>query len=67
VIVCPGNSVVPQRKPGEKAISASLTSSNGKVLEAGKAYKVAGWAGVGAPEMGKPVWEVVTEYLADKR
>lgn len=45
----------------------NMTSSNGKALDAGKTYKVAGWAGVGAPSMGKPVWEVVIEYLASKR
>ena len=36
---------------------------NGKKLEANKTYKVAGWATVGSKSPGKPVWELVEEYL----
>ncbi len=36
---------------------------NGKKLEASKTYKVAGWATVGSKSPGKPVWELVEEYL----
>jgi sulfur-oxidizing protein SoxB len=35
----------------------------GKPLDAGKKYKVAGWASVQPIEPGKPVWDVVAEYL----
>ena len=36
---------------------------NGKPLEAGKRYKVAGWAPVGEGETGEPIWDVVARYL----
>jgi len=35
----------------------------GKALEAGKRYKVAGWASVGENVEGPPVWDVVEAYL----
>jgi S-sulfosulfanyl-L-cysteine sulfohydrolase len=35
---------------------------NGRALEAGKSYKVAGWASVN-PQSGKPVWDVFADYL----
>lgn len=40
-----------------------MTLDNGKPIEAGKAYKVAGWATVNAPAAGRPVWEIVADYL----
>lgn len=46
---------------------AAMTLSNGELIEAGKRYKVAGWAAVGAQAPGPPVWEVVAEYLRDRR
>ncbi|MCI3204951.1 MULTISPECIES: thiosulfohydrolase SoxB [Pandoraea] len=36
---------------------------NGKVIEAGKTYKVAGWAPVAEGAQGEPVWDVVARYL----
>jgi sulfur-oxidizing protein SoxB len=43
----------------------------GKPLEAGKRYKVAGWApvaeGGGAGNTGEPVWDVVERYLRDRK
>ncbi len=41
--------------------------ANGKPIEAGKTYKVAGWATVGSQSEGAPVWEVVADYLRDKK
>ncbi|MBI3779100.1 MAG: thiosulfohydrolase SoxB [Gammaproteobacteria bacterium] len=35
----------------------------GKPLDAAKKYKVAGWASVQPIEPGKPVWDVVADYL----
>jgi sulfur-oxidizing protein SoxB len=35
----------------------------GKPLEAGKRYKVAGWAPVAEGARGEPIWEVVARYL----
>ena len=40
---------------------------NGKPLDAGKKYKVAGWAPVAEGASGAPVWDVVADYLRDKK
>ncbi len=39
----------------------------GVPLDAAKAYKVAGWAPVGDGKHGEPIWEVVAQYLRDKK
>jgi sulfur-oxidizing protein SoxB len=36
-------------------------------IEAGKTYKVAGWAPVAEGVKGEPVWEIITAYLRDKK
>jgi S-sulfosulfanyl-L-cysteine sulfohydrolase len=41
---------------------SELKLDNGHALEAGKSYKVAGWASVN-PQSGKPVWNVFADYL----
>jgi sulfur-oxidizing protein SoxB len=38
-----------------------------KPLEAGRRYKVAGWAPVAEGIKGEPVWDVVERYLKDKK
>lgn len=38
---------------------------NGKPIEAGRRYKVAGWAPVAEGARGEPVWDVVERYLKD--
>ena len=40
---------------------------NGKPLDAGKNYKVAGWAPVGEGANGEPIWDVVARWLRDKK
>ncbi len=40
---------------------------NGKPLEAGKTYKVAGWAPVAEGASGEPIWDIVARYLRDKK
>ena len=40
---------------------------NGKLLEADKKYKVAGWAPVGEGASGEPIWEVVARWLRDQK
>ena len=40
---------------------------DGTVIEADKNYTVAGWATVGEKAPGKPIWEVVAEYLRDEK
>ncbi len=49
-----------------KRISA-MTLDNGQTVEAGKKYKVAGWATVGSQSPGRPVWDVVADYLRDQK
>jgi sulfur-oxidizing protein SoxB len=39
----------------------------GRLLEAGKRYKVAGWAPVAEGASGEPVWDVAARYLRAKR
>jgi S-sulfosulfanyl-L-cysteine sulfohydrolase len=40
---------------------------NGKLVDAGKAYKVAGWAPVAEGAQGEPIWDVITRYVKDKK
>jgi sulfur-oxidizing protein SoxB len=46
---------------------SDLTLADGSTLEAGKRYRVAGWATVGTESPGAPVWEVVAEYLRARK
>lgn len=57
-------SIDPTAKIGERIGDLEL---NGKALNADKEYKVAGWAAVAQPLEGKPIWDVVVEYLKDKK
>ena len=41
---------------------SDLKLRNGKSLEAGKSYKVAGWASVNE-QQGAPVWDVFAKHL----
>ena len=45
---------------------SDMTLDSGQKVEAGKSYKVAGWASVN-PQTGKPVWEVVAKYLRGEK
>jgi sulfur-oxidizing protein SoxB len=36
---------------------------NGKPLNAAKKYRVAGWASVEAPREGRPIWDLVADYI----
>ncbi len=40
---------------------------NGKKIRASKIYKVASWASVAEDVEGKPMWDVVSEYLQDMK
>ena len=40
---------------------------NGKPIEPGKTYKVAGWASVQEGVTGEPIWDVVAKYLRDQK
>ncbi len=42
---------------------SEMMLDSGAPIEAGKNYKVTGWATVGSQAPGRPVWEVVADYL----
>ena len=48
---------------GAGARIADMQLDNGKSIEAGKNYKVAGWATVGSQSPGAPIWDVVAAFL----
>jgi sulfur-oxidizing protein SoxB len=52
-----------------QAIGARITAMelDGKPIDPGKSYKVAGWASVAQPLEGTPVWEAVAAYLRDQK
>jgi sulfur-oxidizing protein SoxB len=54
----------PDAKMGSRITDMRL---NGKIVEADKKYKVAGWAPVAEGAKGEPVWDVVARYLRDKK
>ena len=40
---------------------------NGKLIEAGKTYRVAGWAPVAEGVSGEPAWDVMSRYLRARK
>jgi len=46
---------------------SNMTLDSGKVIEPNKHYKVAGWATVGSKAPGKPIWDIVANYLRNKK
>jgi sulfur-oxidizing protein SoxB len=44
---------------------SDMTLDDGTPVEAGKNYRVAGWARVGSQAPGPPIWDVVADYLRD--
>ncbi len=46
---------------------SDMTLDNGEKIDPKKKYKVAGWATVGSKAPGAPVWEVVADYLRDRK
>lgn len=46
---------------------ADLTLGDGRILDAAKSYKVAGWATTSTLSQGVPIWDVVAEYLRAKK
>lgn len=57
-------SIEPNARMGNRIQDMRL---NGKPLDAGKTYKVAGWAPVAEGASGEPVWDVVGKWLRDKK
>ena len=54
----------PTAGAGERISGMQL--DDGTPIEAGKTYKVAGWATVGSQSPGAPIWEMVADYLRDR-
>ena len=54
----------PQAKIGSRISDLML---HGKPMEAGKRYKVAGWAPVAEGATGEPVWDLLVRYLKDRK
>ena len=57
-------SLNPTEKIGSRISDLEL---NGQPLDPSKNYPVGGWASVAAPLEGKQIWEVVSDYLRDKK
>ncbi len=53
----------PTAAMGERISGMRL--DDGTPIEAGRRYKVTGWARVGSQAPGRPVWDVVADYLRD--
>lgn len=58
-----GMNYVCDPKAGMGQRISEMRLDNGELIDAGKTYKVAGWATVGSQSPGRPVWEVVADYL----
>jgi sulfur-oxidizing protein SoxB len=46
---------------------SEMRLDDGTLIEADKKYTVSGWATVGSKAPGRPIWEVVAEYLRDEK
>ena len=57
-------SLDPTEKIGNRISDLEL---DGQPMDANKNYPVGGWASVAAPLEGKQIWEVVSDYLRDKK
>ena len=56
--------IAPNAKMGSRIQDMRL---NGKLIEASKTYKVAGWAPVAEGATGEPVWDVVAGWLRTQK
>lgn len=54
----------PNQKIGKRITDMRI---KGKLVDAKKTYKVAGWAPVAEGATGEPIWDVVASYLRDKK
>lgn len=56
--------IEPNAKMGNRIQDMRL---DGKLIDANKSYKVAGWAPVAEGATGEPVWDVVATWIKDKK
>lgn len=57
--------ITPNTTIGKRITDMRL--DDGEKIEADKVYTVAGWATVGSKAPGKPIWDVVAEFLRDEK
>ena len=55
----------PQATAGKRI--SEMTLDDGTAIDASKNYKVAGWGTVNSKAPGPPIWEIVAEYLKDRK
>ena len=46
---------------------SNMTLDDGNTVRADKNYVISGWATVGSQSPGRPVWDVVADYLRDQK
>ncbi|MBT9466070.1 thiosulfohydrolase SoxB [Hydrogenophaga sp.] len=56
--------ITPNAAMGQRINNMTI---KGKLIEADKSYKVAGWASVQEGAKGEPIWDVVSGYLRSKK
>jgi sulfur-oxidizing protein SoxB len=56
--------IAPYNKIGARISDMRL---GGKPIEAGRRYKVAGWAPVAERASGEPIWELASRYLRSRK
>jgi len=54
-------------QPMGKRISNMTLLRKGEPIDASRTYTIAGWASVNQGTEGPPIWDVVSEYIADKK
>ena len=60
-----GLSVPASAATATKGVFGAL--NDGTKIEADKTYVVCGWATVGSKSPGRPIWEVVADYLREQK
>lgn len=61
-----GFSIDPNATIGNR-ISNMMSLRDGKPIDAGRDYSVAGWASINEGTQGPPIWDVVSQYLTTKK
>lgn len=56
----------PSKKIGSRISNMTLVKT-GQLIEASKEYTVSGWASVNEGTEGPPVWDVVADYIRDRK
>ncbi|MFA5899069.1 MAG: thiosulfohydrolase SoxB [Hyphomicrobium sp.] len=54
-------------QPMGQRISNMTLMRNGEAIDPKKSYVIAGWASVNEGTVGPPIWDVVSDYITDKK